>query len=169
MNRFYLGLKRGTLQKSVYPLEGSMTIGRSGENDITLLDFDVSRSHARISFQAGAWIIEDLGSSNGIMLGEKRIDKRALKSGDAFQLGGITLTFMEERISEETEQLSETMQVFAALIKYQSPLIDPKHSGENSPCGTSWRCSSAWHRILRNCRRKCEEAPALPIWTDSHN
>ena len=42
MNRFYLGLKRGTLQKSVYPLEGSVTIGRSGENDITLVDFDVS-------------------------------------------------------------------------------------------------------------------------------
>ena len=72
MSRFYLGLKRGTLQKSVYPLEGSMTIGRSGENDITLMDFDVSRSHARISFQGGTWIIEDLGSSNGIILGGKR-------------------------------------------------------------------------------------------------
>lgn len=126
MNRFYLCLEKGELQKSIYPLEGSMTIGRSAENDITLVDFDVSRSHARISLQTGSWTIEDLGSSTGIILGGERIDKRALKSGDAFQIGGITLTFMEEGAFDKTEQLSETMQVFAALIKYQSPFINPK-------------------------------------------
>lgn len=124
MNRFYLCLKRGTLQKSVYPLEGSITIGRSGENDITLVDSDVSRSHARISFQTDSWTIEDLGSSTGIILGGKRIDKRELKSGDAFQIGGITLSLMEEGAFDKTEQLSETMQVFAALIKYQSPFVN---------------------------------------------
>ena len=128
MNRFYLCLKRGTLQQSVYPLEGSMTIGRSGENDITLVDFDVSRSHARISFQGGTWIIEDLGSSNGIIFNGERIDKRALKSGDTFQLGKITLSFMEEDAADKSEQLSETMELFTALIKYQSPFIDPNRS-----------------------------------------
>ena len=125
MNRFYLCLERGTLQKSVYPLESSMTIGRSGKNDVTLLDFDVSHSHAKISFQAGNWIIEDLGSSTGIILDGERIDKRALKSGDAFQIGGFTLSFMEEGAFDKTEQLSETMQVFAALVKYQSPFVNP--------------------------------------------
>jgi len=128
MNRFYLCLKRGTLQKSVYPLEGSITIGRSGENDITLVDSDVSRSHARISFQTDSWTIEDLGSSTGIILGGKRIDKRELKSGDTFQIGGITLSLMEEEALDKSKQLSETMQVFAALIKYQSPLIDPNRT-----------------------------------------
>jgi CRP-like cAMP-binding protein len=128
MNRFYLCLKRGTLQISVYPLEGSITIGRSGENDITLVDSDVSRSHARISFQTDSWTIEDLGSSTGIILGGKRIDKRELKSGDAFQIGGITLSLMEEEALDKSKQLSETMQVFAALIKYQSPLIDPSRT-----------------------------------------
>ena len=128
MNRFYLCLKRGTLQKSVYPLEGSITIGRSGENDITLVDSDVSRSHARISFQTDSWTIEDLGSSTGIILGGERIYERALKSGDAFQIGGITLSFMEEGAFDKTEQLSETMQVFAALIKYQSPFVNPNRA-----------------------------------------
>jgi CRP-like cAMP-binding protein len=124
MNRFYLCQEKGELQKSIYPLEGSMTIGRSAENDITLVDSDVSRSHARISLETGSWTIEDLGSSTGIILGGERIDKRALKSGDAFQIGGITLTFMEEGAFDKTEQLSETMQVFAALIKYQSPFVN---------------------------------------------
>jgi len=128
MNRFYLCQEKGELQKSIYPLEGSMTIGRSAENDITLVDFDASRSHARISFQAGSWTIEDLGSSTGIILGGERIYKRALKSGDAFQIGGITLSFMEEGAFDKTEQLSETMQVFAALIKYQSPFVNPNRT-----------------------------------------
>lgn len=126
MNRFYLCQEKGELQKSIYPLEGSMTIGRSAENDITLVDSDVSRSHARISLQTGSWTIEDLGSSTGIILGGERIDKRALKSGDAFQIGKITLTFMEEGAFDKTEQLSETMQVFAALVKYQSPFVNRK-------------------------------------------
>lgn len=126
MNRFYLCQEKGELQKSIYPLEGSMTIGRSAENDITLVDSDVSRSHARISLQTGSWTIEDLGSSTGIILGGERIDKRALKSGDAFRIGKITLTFMEEGAFDKTEQLSETMQVFAALVKYQSPFVNRK-------------------------------------------
>ena len=128
MNRFYLCLKRGTLQKSVYPLEGSVTIGRSGENDITLVDFDVSRSHARISFQGGTWIIEDLGSSNGIIFDGKRIDKRALKSGDIFQICESKLSFMDESASDQSKQLSETIQVFSSLINYQSPFIDPSRT-----------------------------------------
>ena len=58
MKRFYLGLKRDKLQKSVYPLEGSINIGRSPENDIVLADYNVSRTHARVSFQKGAWVVE---------------------------------------------------------------------------------------------------------------
>ena len=105
-----------------------MTIGRSGENDITLVDFDVSRSHARISFQGNTWIIEDLGSSNGIIFDGKRIDKRALKSGDVFKIGESKLSFMDEDASGKSKKLSETMQVFSSLINYQSPFIDPNRT-----------------------------------------
>ena len=106
MNRFYLGLKRGTLQKSVYPLpEGSITLGRSLENDITLVDFNISRSHARMRFQGGTWIIEDQGSTNGIVFDGKRIHKRTLKIGDTFQIGGFTLSLVNEGKSHQSEQL----------------------------------------------------------------
>ena len=66
MNRFYLCQEKGELQKSIYPLEGSVSIGRSPENDITLVDYNVSRTHARVSFQQGSWRIEDLGSANSM-------------------------------------------------------------------------------------------------------
>ena len=125
MKRIYLGLTRESYQNSVYPLEGSVTIGRGYENDITLIDWEVSRSHARIIFQRGSWVIEDLGSANGIIFMGERVVKRALRSGDVFQIGGATLRFLEENALADAERLSETLQVFAALINYQSPLVDP--------------------------------------------
>ena len=128
MKRFYLCQENGELQKSIYPLEGSKTIGRGGENDIALADWEVSRSHARMSLQNSTWVIEDLGSANGIIFSGKRVIQKVLKSGDSFQVGGITLHFMEEHALENSGQLTETMKVFEAMIKYQSPLIKPNRT-----------------------------------------
>jgi CRP-like cAMP-binding protein len=124
VKRFYLALKRENLQKSIYPLEGSVSIGRSPENDITLVDYNVSRTHARVSFQQGSWRIEDCGSANGIIFAGERIVSKPLTLGDSFQIGESILTFMEEGVSDNTEKLSATMQVFSSLINYQSPFID---------------------------------------------
>ena len=128
MKRFYLALKRNKLQKSIYPLEGSVSIGRSPENDITLVDYNVSRTHARVSFQQGSWRIEDCGSANGIIFAGERVVSKALNLGDSFQIGESILTFMEEGVSDGTKQLSATMQVFSSLINYQSPFMDPNRT-----------------------------------------
>jgi len=128
MKRFYLCQEKGELQKSIYPLDESMTIGRSSENDITLFDWEVSRSHARISLQKSTYVIEDLGSANGIIFSGERVIKKALKSGDSFQVGGVTLHFMEENALENSGKLTETMKVFEAMIKYQFPLTNPNRT-----------------------------------------
>ena len=125
MKRFYLGLKREKLQKSIYPLEGSVSIGRSPENDIALADYNVSRTHARVSFQKGSWVVEDLGSANGIIFAAERLVSKSLKPGDIFQIGESSLTFMEEGASDKAGELAETMQMFVSLINYQFPFVDP--------------------------------------------
>jgi CRP-like cAMP-binding protein len=109
-------------------LEGSVSIGRSPENDITLVDYNVSRNHARVSFQKGSWVIEDLGSANGIVFAGERVVSKTLSLGDSFQIGESILTFMEEGVLDNTEQLSATMQMFSSLINYQSPFVDPNRS-----------------------------------------
>ena len=125
MKRFYLCKEKGELQKSIFPLEGSMTIGRSVENDITLANWEVSHTHARMSLQKNIWVIEDLGSTKGIIFSGKRLIQKELKSGDSFQVGGVTLHFMEEDALENSEELTEAMKAFEEMIKYQSPLLDP--------------------------------------------
>jgi serine/threonine protein kinase len=51
----------------------SMTIGRSGENDLVLDDSKVSRQHARIEYDNGTYKVTDLNSSNGTFLANTRL------------------------------------------------------------------------------------------------
>jgi CRP-like cAMP-binding protein len=123
MKKCYLALERGLFQKSIYPLEGSATIGRSSQNDITLSDVSVSRAHARVSFQEDTWIIEDLGSSNGISFAGQRVEKTALTSGDTFRLGEVEVRFAEADSPEEAEHLFDTLQTFATTMIYEPTLL----------------------------------------------
>ena len=123
MKKCYLAREKGLLQKSIYPLEGSATIGRSSQNDITLSDLSISRAHARVSFQEDTWIIEDLGSSNGVSFAGKRVEKTALTSGDTFRLGEVEVRIVEADSPEEAEHLFDTLQTFATTMIYESTLL----------------------------------------------
>ena len=46
MKQSYLAFEIGSMQKTVYPLLGPTTIGRSADNTITLPDPTTSRNHA---------------------------------------------------------------------------------------------------------------------------
>ena len=70
-------------------------IGRDIANDVLINDAEVSRRHARISIQAGNYVIEDLGSTNGTFVnGQKLVGPRVLRVGDTVMFGeNVSLTF----------------------------------------------------------------------------
>lgn len=73
--------------------DGTHVIGRSDQADLVIPDRSLSRQHARLIFQDGAWTIEDLGSRNGTLVNRQRIDRpTALQSGDVVALGASTFT-----------------------------------------------------------------------------
>lgn len=76
---------------------GGTLVGRSRECDIVLEDPDVSRRHARIVLDAsGAWLVEDLGSTNGVAVNGGRISGSfQLASGDQVTFGKVTGSFVE--------------------------------------------------------------------------
>lgn len=49
-------------------------IGRANDSTLVLTDDYASTHHARISFQDGMWLVEDLGSTNGTYLGHRKLD-----------------------------------------------------------------------------------------------
>jgi predicted component of type VI protein secretion system len=71
-----LVLRYGPYPAEEYPLpDHTITIGRDPVNDIVISDPEISRRHARLMFQAGRYLLEDLGSTNGTSVNGRRISE----------------------------------------------------------------------------------------------
>ncbi len=74
------------------------TIGRSRECEIVLADANISRQHARLSWEASGWTVLDLGSTNGVRVnGRPTSGPTPVASGDRIELGTVPLGFEVER------------------------------------------------------------------------
>ncbi len=70
------------------------TIGRSRDCDIVLDDVGVSRHHADIRPTAEGWTVEDLGSTNGVLVnGHGTRGAQLLQPGDRLVLGSTEMIF----------------------------------------------------------------------------
>jgi pSer/pThr/pTyr-binding forkhead associated (FHA) protein len=77
-----------------HPLSSERTsIGRSRDNDIRLADDRVSRRHAQIDLQQGAFVISDLESANGTFVNGQRVQRQTLSNGDEIRIGDSRLFF----------------------------------------------------------------------------
>ncbi len=73
---------------------GGAVLGRSRDCDIVLDDAGVSRRHAHIRPAAAGWTIEDLHSTNGVLLnGEPLRGVHPLSVGDRIALGTTEIVF----------------------------------------------------------------------------
>ena len=87
----------GTISNSFsqYPLDGNMcTIGRSKDCNIVLNQPAVSRLHARIYPYNGQYVLEDMGSRNGVFVNGFKINRNCyLYEKDIIQIAGRFLIF----------------------------------------------------------------------------
>jgi len=77
----------------VWPVRGTVTLGRMPSNTIVLPDRFASGHHARLSGepQGDLWL-EDLQSTNGTKLNGERVTKPTpLREGDEIEIGSIRL------------------------------------------------------------------------------
>jgi hypothetical protein len=72
-------------------------LGRSREVDVQIEDPNVSRRHAEVVQQGSAWWVIDLGSTNGVEVDGKRVQRARLDDGTSFVIGETTVTFSTER------------------------------------------------------------------------
>jgi diguanylate cyclase (GGDEF)-like protein len=79
------------------PLGGSEhTLGRSNECTIPLDADSVSRRHARLlPAGGGGYQLEDLGSTNGSFVNDRRVERSELNDGDIIRIGGVILKFLQ--------------------------------------------------------------------------
>ena len=96
-----------------HELQGTVTIGRASDNDLTLASKSVSREHAAIVFHEGRWFVEDRGSFNGTFVNGARVapgTPMPLRHADRIMIGTETLLFSwptQANDPETTEQVDE--------------------------------------------------------------
>jgi Protein of unknown function (DUF3662)/FHA domain len=71
----------------------AVVIGRSRDCDISVDDPNVSRRHAEIRHEDGAYWIADLGSTNGVLVNGKRVERAKLEPDDEILLGTTVVRF----------------------------------------------------------------------------
>ncbi len=86
--------RTGLLQRTVFVLKGETTLGRGKETTISLSEPGVSRVHARIFPSNGSWFVEDMGSTNGTFVNNKRVRLHRLSPQDRIRIGTVPLRFV---------------------------------------------------------------------------
>ncbi len=76
-------------------LDRDMTLGRSEQRDIVLLEPAASRLHAEVKQVEGAWLIVDHGSANGLYVNGQIATEHALQDGDIIRIGATEFRFLD--------------------------------------------------------------------------
>jgi hypothetical protein len=81
------GAKTGTIR-----LDEALQVGRADACQIKLGDTYISQFHARLFPRDGNWYVEDLGSTNGTYLNQRKLTGPSeVHAGDVVRLGKTTL------------------------------------------------------------------------------
>jgi len=125
-SQFQLIMRTGPTPGAAYTLEGDqLMIGRDSTNEIVINDAEVSRRHARLTFQGGKYVLEDLGSTNGTFVnGQRLAGPRVLKAGEVVSFGEqIVLVF--EVVSIDPGATVMSPRAAAVPVASRSTLIPP--------------------------------------------
>ncbi len=83
-----------TLDGNAHPITpAGLVIGRSRECDLRVADGNASRRHAEVVRDGDAYVVVDLGSTNGTELNGRRITREVLSDGDRITIGATDLVF----------------------------------------------------------------------------
>ncbi len=108
-----------------------VVIGREAGNDIVVEDPQVSRHHARLSLQAGGYVVEDLGSTNGTYINGRRVTTTTpVNPGDTLGLGDTVVFLVEGVEGTAGETVVGRSQQPATL-----PPMGPPASFSSAPAG----------------------------------
>lgn len=87
--KFVLRGVSGAVFSKVFPVTGPVVIGRAAECDISVPADEISRRHALVKPTPEGLSVEDLGSSNGTFINNKRVQQGFMQPGDELRLDAV--------------------------------------------------------------------------------
>jgi hypothetical protein len=143
--QFQFVMRSGPTPGATYSLEGDqIVIGRDSTNGVVINDAEISRKHARLNFQGGKYVLEDLGSTNGTFVNGQRLAGPAvLKSGDVVSFGEqIVLMFDALSVDAGATMISQRKSAPAPVAPPPAQAAAPApqyYSGPMTPAKkTNW-------------------------------
>ena len=106
-------LKEYTLSKE------RMTIGRKPHNDIVIDNLAISGEHAAILTILNDSFLEDMDSTNGVMVNGTPVKKHFLQNNDVVEIGKYKLKYLNEQHGQATAEDFEKTMVLRAPAKTQ--------------------------------------------------
>jgi pSer/pThr/pTyr-binding forkhead associated (FHA) protein len=90
--------------------QGDMKIGRKPGCEIMIDNLAISGEHANIFTVGEDSFIQDMGSTNGTFINNKKITKHHLKNGDAVVIGKHTLVYLTDSArARDPEDFAKTV------------------------------------------------------------
>lgn len=81
----------------------TITVGRSSDSDLMLIEGMVSREHAKFELAHGTLTLVDFGSTNGTFVNGERVSSRQLREGDRVLIGTTILKVVFSRLPVGTK------------------------------------------------------------------
>ncbi len=94
-------------QPEIYMLDRvTVAIGREVDNDIVLYEAEVSRHHIRMVLTKDGYTIEDLNTTNGTFVNNRRLKQQhSLNPGDAIRIGDTVDMWYTDELSRTLQQI----------------------------------------------------------------
>jgi hypothetical protein len=170
------------------PNHPRVLIGRSKTCDIRTRNNTVSRQHAKVTWENGAYHLVDLGSSNGTFFEGQRVSEHWLEDGDRFTCGAFKISFkLEDHESDPapgtydqpapsnylTEEPSEQYPMAAELLEgdiaFGSELENPTDDSPDNVAAAAWDDFSFNHSRVDQPASSEVPATHLPFPSGENN
>ncbi len=113
VNRASLLVVQGVEQGARFELgERPVSMGRGVQNEVRILDTEVSRLHATIQQVKDTFVLTDRNSSNGTLVNGVAVRSHVLVDGDQVQLGHTLLLFSDAERDSVSQAAAERVQFF---------------------------------------------------------
>jgi pSer/pThr/pTyr-binding forkhead associated (FHA) protein len=115
------------INQQITPLAKDVVrLGRQLDNDVVFQQESISRRHAEIRFENGKYVLQDLQSTSGTFVNNRRIERCVLNSGDLISLANVQFMFVNNnpKIANNSAITTRTL-----------PPSPPPPAGTNEPDG----------------------------------